>query len=144
MDEDVQWAEYARMQAAASRATSINISDAYDVRLDRIINAFGNADDVERAVRSAARKERDRHLSRVLTPHAFLPGDVPDPEQALIWREAWEAFCTGIPTGDQLVLIERETTVHYRSTTGSERTRLSRIRSSISYRKIRAETFQHA
>ncbi|WP_039845235.1 hypothetical protein [Rhizobium gallicum] len=141
MDEDVQWAEYARIQAAASRATSINRSDAYDVRLDRIVDTVGDAEDVERAVRSAARKERDRQLARVLTPQAFEPGDVPDPEQALIWRDAWTAFCTGIPAGDRLVLIGRETTVRQRPTTGAERTRLSRIRSSNAYRKVRADTF---
>jgi len=139
---ETDWAEYARIQASAKLATSISHSDASDVRLSHIINdVTGCTADIERAVRSNARKKRSQQLARKLTGHAFMPNDMPTPEQALIWKQSWERFGEALEEPDRNLLVRDEMTTARVPMTGAERTRLSRVRSSAAYKSVQYQIF---
>lgn len=148
MNFDARWAAYARIQAAARLATSINQSDANDVRLDRIIDCgtcSGPIDlaAIERAVRSNGRKARHRDLSRRSSAHAIAPGQAPCPEKTAIWKQAWSLLEGALSVTDLRLLALNETVVTEKPMHGTTRTRLSRIRSSLAYRRVRSEIFAH-
>lgn len=141
-----RWADYARVQATARLSTSITQSDANDVRLDRIIDGItvGTAEEpagIERAVKSHARRERNRQRARNMTRHAFMPVGTPNPEQTLIWKQAWTHFGEAFSGRALRLLIQSETTTASTPMTGIDRTRLSRIRSSAAYKAVHADTF---
>lgn len=140
------WADYARIQAGAQLNASISQSDADDVRLDRILDgiALGSAEEtagVERAVKSYARRERGRRRTRSLTGHAFMPLGAVCSVETLIWKQAWAGFRQAFSMQELCLLVHSETVTATTPMTGAERTRLSRMRSSATYRAIQAATF---
>ena len=140
------WADYARIQAGAQLKASISQSDADDVRLDRVLDgiALGSAEGtvgVERAVKSHARRERGRQRTRTLTGHAFTPLGTASPVETLIWKQAWARFSQAFSAAELSILIQSKTVEAATPMTGAERTRLSRIRSSATYREVQAAIF---
>lgn len=146
MASEALWADYARIQTAAKLAATITHSDANDVRLDRILAdiTLGTAEaitGIERAVKSRARRERSRQLARRLTEHAFTPLDAANPEQTLIWKQAWMQFERAFSPLELRLLVHNETVTISTPMTGADRTRLARIRSSTTYRAAHAVAF---
>lgn len=146
MASEALWADYARIQTAAKLAASITHSDANDVRLDRILEGItlGRVEaitGIERAVKSRARRERSRQSARRLTEHAFTPLDMANPEQTLIWKQAWMHFERAFSKPELRLLTHSETVTTPTPMTGADRTRLVRIRSSTMYRTAQAVTF---
>lgn len=146
MASEALWADYARIQTAANLAASITHSDAHDVRLDRILESItlGTTEAItglERAVRSRARRERSRQSARRLTEHAFMPLDTANPEQTLIWKQAWMQFERAFSPPELRLLVHSEAVATLTPMIGADRTRLARIRSSKTYRAAHAVTF---
>lgn len=146
MVSEGQWADYARIQDAAKIVASIPHSDANDVRLNRVLDriSIGETEtntDIERAVKSHARRERSRSLARRITGHAFAPSGAVSPEQALIWKQTWLQFQGAFSAAELRLLVKNEIISTHTPTSGADRTRLSRIKSSTAYRSARATAF---
>ncbi|MGY6769356.1 ATP-binding protein [Komagataeibacter sp. NFXK3] len=151
IDNAIQWSAenihiYFR-QTGGRGAYTIDVAvldDGKGIRLDRIIeDAVASLPHdpagIARAVRSGARRARHRRAARRLAAHLISPAAQPDAEHASIWRQAWARFGGVFSTTDQRLLLSSETTARQAPRPGAERTRLSRLRSSASYRRMHHE-----